>query len=142
MNSVHSLTHRICQVEENVNLGEDVFNNERDTATRRSRGIANLLDNNEITVIVKNMPSSDDEDLLAKACDLITASSESVASKPKVLAASRLPARFRNKQALMKVSFENADQKVLVLRNKYKLKIMLHSNGYLLKVQSRTLKDC
>ena len=123
VNSVHSLTMRIGQIEAGADQGDGVFNDGRDTAMGWSRGTPAIpLDNNDITVVVKNLPETPEENLLAKARELISALGEDVSSNVRIAAVSRLPARFRNKPGLMKVSFEDVDQKILVLRNKYKLK--------------------
>ena len=123
LNSVHSLTQRVDKAELNTNHGDDVFNGGRDTGTGWSRDIfANPLDNNDITVIIKDMPTTPREDLLMKARELISALGNEVSSNVKVIAASRLPARFQNKPGLVKVSLADVDQKILVLRNKFKLK--------------------
>ena len=123
VNSVHSLSQRIDQAEQNTDHGDDVFNGGRDTCTGWSRGtFANPLDNNDITVIIKDMPTTPGKDLLMKAREIISALGDEVSSNVRVIAASRLPARFQNKPGLVKVSLEDIDQKILVLRNKFKLK--------------------
>ena len=123
VNSVHLLAQRIDQVEQNVNTDGDVFNDERNNGAGWPRDtFRNPLDNNDITVIIKDMPVTPEEDLLMKARELVSALGEDVSMNVRVIAASRLPARYHNKPGLVKVSFADRNQKVLVLRNKHKLK--------------------
>ena len=123
VNSVHLLSQRIEQAEQNVNPDRDVFNDERDNGAGWARGtFANPLDNNDITVVIKDLPVTPEEDLLMKARELISALGEEVSFNVSVIAASRLPSRYHNKPGLVKISLADNDQKVLVLRNKYKLK--------------------
>ena len=92
---VHLLTQRIDQFEQNPIQGDDVFNGGRDTATNWARGtFVNPLDNNDKTVIVKDLPTTSGEDLLMKAHKLISALGEDVSSNARVVAASRLQSRF------------------------------------------------
>ena len=122
VSSVHLLTQRIDQFEQNPIQGDNVFNG-RDTATNWTRGtFVNPLDNNDITVIVKDLPTTPGEDLLMKARELISALGEDVSSNARVVAASRLQSRFQNKPGLVKISLADVEQKILVVRNKFKLK--------------------
>ena len=92
---VHLLTQRIDQFEQNPIQGDDVFNGGRDTATNWARGtFVNPLDNNDKTVIVKDLSTTSREDLLMKAHKLISALGEDVSSNARVVAASRLQSRF------------------------------------------------
>ena len=59
---------------------------------------------------------------MTKARDIIDALGENVYSKVSVVAAERLRQKYRNRPGLVKLSFEKVEQKVLELRNKYKLK--------------------
>ena len=54
----------------------------------------NPLDNNDKTVIVKDLPTTPGEDLLMKAHKLISALGEDVSSNARVVAASWLQSRF------------------------------------------------
>ena len=94
VNSVHLLAQRIDQVEQNVNTDGDVFNDERNNGAGWARDtFRNPLDNNDITVIIKDMPVTPEEDLLMKARELVSALGEDVSMNVRVIAASRLPAR-------------------------------------------------
>lgn len=134
VDSVQSLVLRMNQAEQSNNFaqGADIPNSNGDdaTATDQARHVpqrafnipVNPLENNDVTVIVKNLPQTDDENLMATAQSIIGALGENVSSRVSAVAATRLRPRFHNRPGLVKVSFESLEQKVLVLRNKYKLK--------------------
>ena len=86
-----------------------------------SRGGAALntdpLNDNNRTVIVKNVPYADGENLMNKARHIPLALGEELSSNVNVTAVARLKPRFRNKPGLVKIGFETLDQKILVLRN-------------------------
>ena len=126
MTSVQTLTSRFDQFGQHAQ-GDEIPNGGGFGGIGRvSRGPFNVplnpLDNNDITVIAKGLPFIDGEDLLTTARELIETMGEDVYSRVNVVAASRLRARYRNKPGLVKISLANVDQKVLVLRNKRKLK--------------------
>ena len=50
--------------------------------------------------------------------ELIASKGEDVYSSVKVVAASRMRARYRNKPGLVNISLANVEQKILVLQNK------------------------
>ncbi|VDI35644.1 Hypothetical predicted protein [Mytilus galloprovincialis] len=54
--------------------------------------------------------------------DIIHKLGQSVAKEVKIAAVKRLNPRFHGKPGLVKMSLENTDQKILILRNKHKLK--------------------
>lgn len=126
--SLETLTTRIDTIQgivDNVPVDEHGLGNNGQANTQNAHGNPRRpdpLNDNEITVIVKNVPYSDDEDITEKANNIINSIGEDISNNVKIVAAARLRKRFRDKPALIKVSFENSDQKVLVLRNKYKLK--------------------
>ena len=94
---MYMLTQRIDQFEQNPIQGDDVFNGGRDTVTNWARGtFVKPLDNNDKTVIVKDLPTAPGEDLLMKAHKLISALGEEVSSNAslRVVAGSRLQSRF------------------------------------------------
>ena len=126
MTSAQTLTSRFDQFEQHAQ-GDEISNGGGFGGIGRvSRGPFNVplnpLDNNGITVIAKGLPFIDGEDLLTTARELIETMGEDVYSRVNVVAASRLRARYRNKPGLVKISLANLEQKVLVLRNKRKLK--------------------
>ncbi|CAC5380632.1 unnamed protein product [Mytilus coruscus] len=54
--------------------------------------------------------------------EIIQKLGQPVAKEVKIAAVTRLNSRFRGKPGLVKMSLENTDQKILILRNKHKLK--------------------
>lgn len=87
---------------------------------------SNPLDDPDLTITVSGIPVTDSEDLIKKAEELISCLGNEVSSKVNVSGATRLPSRLTNKPALVKISFVNLQQKILVLRNKRKLKDTEH----------------
>ena len=133
VSSVQTLTVRIDQVERVIESAQDTRSiNGHDALSAAggfmnwSRGGAALntdpLNDNTRTVIVKNVPYADGENLMNKARDILVALGEEVSSNVNVTAVARLKPRFRNKPGLVKIGFETLDQKILVLRNKSALK--------------------
>ena len=125
MNSVHTLTSRFDQFEQNAQ-GDEIPNGGVGQGAGVSRGLFNVplnpLNNNDVTVIAKDLPYIEGEDLLMTARNLIATMGEDVYSNVNVVAASRMRARYRNKPGLVKISLANVEQKILVLRNKRKLR--------------------
>ena len=125
MNSVQTLTLRFDQFEQNAQ-GDEIPNGGVGQGGGISRGLFNVplnpLNNNDVTVIAKDLPYIEGEDLLMTARELIATMGEDVYSNVNVVAASRMHARYRNKPGLVKISLANVKQKILVLRNKRKLK--------------------
>ena len=133
VSSVQTLTVRIDQVERVIESaqGTGSINGHDDHSAAGgfmnwSCGGAALntdpLNDNNRTVIVKNVPYADGENLMNKARDILVALGEEVSSNVNVTAVARLKPRFRNKPGLVKIGFETLDQKILVLGNKYALK--------------------
>lgn len=122
-NSVHSLSVRFNDIEEsmnNLNTQADSINptiNDRNSNTQ-----VNPLSNDAVTVIVKNLQFAENENLIAIMNDIIHKLGQSVAKEVKIAAVTRLNPRFHGKPGLVKMSLENTDQKILILRNKHKLK--------------------
>lgn len=80
------------------------------------------LNEKELTVITKNIVYSEVENLAGMVADIINSLGENVSSKLRIIASTQLRQRLRAKQGLVKVSFENTDTKIPVLRNTHKLK--------------------
>ncbi|CAG2234693.1 unnamed protein product [Mytilus edulis] len=85
---------------------------------RTDQSIQTRLDSLEQDTSSKN----NDENIVEKANDLIRALGEDVSDNVNVTAAARLPSRFNDRPAIVKIIFRNLDVKVKVLRNKMKLK--------------------
>ncbi|CAC5405643.1 unnamed protein product [Mytilus coruscus] len=71
----------------------------------------NHLDNLDITITAGGLPFSEDENLIEKANDLIRALGEDVSDNVIVTTAARLPSRFSDRPAIVKISFRNLDEK-------------------------------
>ena len=126
MNSVQTLTLRFDQFEQNAQ-GDEIPNAGVSQGAGVSRGLFNVplnpLNNNDVMVIAKDLPYTEGEDLLMTAQNLITTMGEDVYFNVNVVAASHMRAsRYRNNPGLVKISLANVEQKILVLRNKRKLR--------------------
>ena len=127
MNSVQTLTLRFDQFEQNAQ-GDEIPNGGVGQGAGVSRGFFNVplnpLNNNDVTVIAKDLPYIEGEDLLTlmTARNLIATMREDVYSNVNVVAVSRMRARYRSKPGLVKINLANVEQKILVLRNKRKLR--------------------
>ncbi|CAC5360994.1 unnamed protein product [Mytilus coruscus] len=119
LTTVQSIQRRLDDVEQ-----QNPILNDNGTAVHENRPGRkyNPLDNTDITVTVSGIPFSDGEDLMEKANDMILALGDSVADSVRISAATRLPSRFNDKPGIVKISFQNTDEKVNVLRNKMKLR--------------------
>ena len=119
--TVQSLQGRVSDIENMQDNGILNADQSDGTAFRRP-GQINPLNDPEVTIIASGLPFTDGENILTKASALIDARGGEVAENVLVTAVSRLPAKFRNKPGLVKISFGTVDEKVLVLRNKMNLK--------------------
>ncbi|CAG2234601.1 unnamed protein product [Mytilus edulis] len=119
LTTVQSIQRRLDDVEQ-----QNPILNDNGTAIQENRPGRkyNPLDNTDITVTVSGIPFSDGEDLMEKAHDMILALGDSVADSVRISAAARLPSRFNDKPGIVKISFQNTEEKVNVLRNKMKLR--------------------
>jgi hypothetical protein len=82
----------------------------------------NPLDDPDITITVSGVPVTENEDLIITANEIIDALGDEVSSNVLVTAASRLKTRIPNRPGLVKISFQNVHEKILVLRNKMNVK--------------------
>jgi hypothetical protein len=82
----------------------------------------NPLDNQDITIVAFGIPETENEDLIHKAMDIINSLGEGVSTVANVTAAVRIPNRFDSRPGIVKISFGSIQEKVAVLRNKWKLK--------------------
>ena len=80
------------------------------------------MNNCELTVIATNIPVRHDRPLLETAKALISALGEEVSRHAKITDVKRCPDRATGKPPLLKIAFENVEQKVQVLRAKESLK--------------------
>ena len=80
------------------------------------------LNDPDLTVIGSYIPFTEGEDLVKKVGDLIMALGEDVSRSVTITGVKRFAPKYRNKPGLVKISFQSLDQKILVLRNKMKLR--------------------
>ena len=107
--TVQSLQGRVSDIEKMQDNG--ILNADQSDGTAfRRRGQFNPLNDPEVTIIASGLPFTDREHILTKASALIDALGGEVAENVLVTAASRLPAKFRNKPGLVKISFSTVDE--------------------------------
>lgn len=68
------------------------------------------------------IPFEDGENLLEIASDIVRELGNDVLSSVKITGVKRLRSRFHNRPGLVKISFQNVEQKINVLRRKFVLK--------------------
>ena len=124
--SIQSIENRLSSVENVCAEGGGISSDAMDHTGYQPRDGLNSrfrepLDNPDLTVIATNIPFSIGENLSRKVTDLIHALGEEVSDRVTITGVRRLPAKYRNKPGLVKISFRNLDEKILVLRNKRKL---------------------
>ena len=86
---------------------------------RRSRG---SLNDTHVCITASGLPYQEGENLLEKAAGIIRALGDDVSSNVVITGAQRFRTRFEGRHGLVKISFENVDQKIKVLRKKQVLK--------------------
>ena len=89
------------------------------------------IEDNQVTVVGFNIPYSEDENLFQKAADILHSLGEDVSSQVHIQAVVRLRQRYHDKPGLVKISFENTEQKILILKNKRKLRNSCHSEVFI-----------
>lgn len=75
-----------------------------------------------LTIMVYDLRYSEGENLEQKVNEILQALGDQVSNNVLVTAVKRLPSRIPNRPGLVKISLQNIDEKVLILRNKWKLK--------------------
>lgn len=114
MTTIQSIQTRLSGVEQrNQTVSDD--------GTVMNTSITNPLDCTDLTVTASGIPISENNDL-QKANDVINSLGTDVLSNVQVIAVTRLPSRFNNRPGLVIISFRNKKEKILVLKNKMKLK--------------------
>lgn len=115
MTTIQSIQTRLSGVEQrNQTVSDD--------GTVMNTSITNPLDCTDLTDTASGIPISENNDLMQKANDVINSLGTDVSSNVQVIAVTRLPSRFNNRPGLVKISFRNKEEKILVLKNKMKLK--------------------
>jgi len=119
LSTVQSIQQKVDTVEK---TWESLSSNTVSDHPRPSNGGGNPLNDPDLTIIANGLHMSDNENILDKAQLLIAALGVEVSNDVTVTGAIRLPARFDNSPALVKISFRSLDEKILVLRNKMTLR--------------------
>ena len=85
----------------------------------------------DLSITVSGIQYTEGETVLDKARSLIQSLGDDVSTNVHISGASRLPNRLPNKPSLMKISFENREEKILVLKYKSNLrKSPIYKNVY------------
>lgn len=111
--SIQTIQARLESVEENRD------SNKQEGASGSSQENLNIA---EVCITASNVPFDEGENLLEKAAGIIRALGDNVSSNVVITGAKRLRSRYQGKQGLVKISFQNTEQKINVLRNKHVLK--------------------
>ena len=134
VSSVRSIQDRLTTVEDICTGGGPadgaLWDNGTDSGTGRmdhsgwnSNGRrVDPLNDPELTVIGSYIPFTEGENLIQKVGDLIMALGEDVSRAVTITGVKRFTPKYRNKPGLVKISFQSLEQKILVLRNKRKLR--------------------
>lgn len=96
----------------NQSAGNQGFHNNRGTN----------VDDSEVSIVAFGLKYEEEEDLMMKATDIVQALGEEVASNVIVTGTKRFRSRIPGRVGLVKISFQNVQEKVLVLRNKQTLR--------------------
>lgn len=103
--------------------GTDNSNDHMDYSGRNTSGRRiDPLNEPDLTVIGSYIPFTEGKGLVRKVGDLITALDEDVSNSVTTTGVKRFAPKYRNKPGLVKISFQSLDLKMLVLRNKRKLR--------------------
>lgn len=81
-----------------------------------------FLNDPDCCITASGLPVTDGENLLQKATDVIDALGGNVSASVHITGVTRMKNYSDNRPPLVKISFQNVNEKILVLRNKMKLK--------------------
>jgi hypothetical protein len=111
LTTVHALQARMLNIEQSHETNDQP----------NTRHTSNCNDP-EVTVIASGLAYNQDENLLQKAQMLIEALGEEVYNATYITDVQRLSTRNPNRPGIVKISFRSLDEKILVLRNKLRLR--------------------
>ncbi|KAK6192426.1 hypothetical protein SNE40_003895 [Patella caerulea] len=97
--------------------------------------IKESVQSNELTIVAFGLQYDREEIIEEKEKRLIVALGQQVSENVKITHVSRLNTK-KGKPGIVKFSLENVDQKILVLRNKMKLRKSVYSDVYLTRAKS------
>lgn len=103
--SIQTIQARLESVEENRD------SNKQEGSSGSSQENLNIA---EVCFTVSNVPFDEGENLLEKAAGIILALDDNVSSNVVITGAKRLRSRYQGKQGLVKISFQNTEQKINV----------------------------
>ena len=137
--AVRAMDTRMKDLEQNTaRVSDNGTDGAGDQNSGERRYVGNPLHDPDLTLTVSGIAVSDEEHPIGKARALIRELGEEVATEITVTAAVRLPAKLTDRPPILKFSVENFDQKVLVLRNKSKLRtVQSHEDVYIRSSKSR-----
>ena len=127
LTTVQSLQKRISDIEVTDRTGIHVNganpnNGDQSTDGQDQRPYTpRHTDDSDISVVVSGVKSEQGENLMQKAQCLIDSLSNDVSSKVTITKAIRFKSRIEDRPGLVKTTFRNLDEKILVLRNKMSL---------------------
>ena len=134
LNTIQSMQSRLDTLEQS-----NGSTSTQDNSNQARFRPASNSDDSDISIIASGLPQQNGEDLLRKVKDLIQALGNDVCSKVNVTAATRFRTRFHDRPGLVKITFTSVEDKILVLRNKMKLKdTLLFKHVYLKSCKSHT----
>ena len=116
VSSVQSMVTRMDSLERKVSASVT------SSGSSNGTGPGGGLSDTDVCITASGIPVRDGEDLLEVADSLLQALGPEVHQNVLVTGATRLKTRFNNRPGLVKISFQNVDEKICVLRNKMKLK--------------------
>jgi hypothetical protein len=136
--TVQAMQSRITTIEQTTSSRQTDENKSRDSTDQHKHGQFNPSDDPDLTVTASGIKYTEGEDLMAVAHDLISALGDDVSLNVLITSVSRLPTRYVNRPPLVKISFQNVDEKILVLRHKMALKdIDRYKEVYIKSYKSR-----
>lgn len=130
LTTVHSLQSRLDTMDQTAagqsGANMDTINGTSENQDTNGQGQQRFRpghsDDTDISVVVSGVIFEDGEDLLNKAQGIINTIGENVSSRVKINRVIRFRTHYEGRPGLVKITFRNLNEKVLVLRNKMKLK--------------------
>lgn len=119
---IESLSNRVGEIEKSVLPPPGGQANDNAAINGQQMFRPGHVDDSDMSVIVSGLTFDKDENLLTIAQELIKAIDNDVSTKVEITKTVRFTSRVQGKPGLVKVSFRNVGEKILVLRNKMKLK--------------------
>lgn len=122
LRTIQTMQGRLDTIETTSENQTPSTNGDNNGIPTRNQPISDPLRDNDLCIIASGISVTDNENLMEKATAIIQALGEDVSSNVLITGAKRSPAHFENRPPWMKISFQNLQEKVLVLRNKMTLR--------------------